>query len=134
MSVFVLKKRQILHKIPQNVSNSTDFDSLSLLGMVFLHLDSWTPGYRLKGEFSVRRALVEKRRCGGKETAYYLLIRERSHREGPYGVYVEREGESASVADITGSQRAILTLMEALIRGGVTPVGLKDVVEDWLLA
>jgi hypothetical protein len=51
-----------------------------------------------------------------------------------YGVAVALEGgESSSVRNVTLSQREILRLVGALVRGRVTPASLQDVVEDWLL-
>ena len=41
-------------------------------------------------------------------------------------------GERAAVADITVSMPRIDALMERLVRGQVSPVHLRDVVDDWL--
>ena len=35
--------------------------------------------------------------------------------------------------DLSPSRQKVQDLAEALIRGTVTPVGLRDVVDDWLL-
>ena len=43
------------------------------------------------------------------------------------------EGEEASVRDLSPSRQKVQDLAEALVRGTVTPVGLRDVVDDWLL-
>ena len=42
------------------------------------------------------------------------------------------DGEEASVTNLTVSAGRIDQLMELLVRNGVTPVTLRDVVEDWL--
>ena len=50
-----------------------------------------------------------------------------------YGVkVVGADGEEASVTNLTVSAGRIDQLMELLVRNGVTPVTLRDVVEDWL--
>lgn len=49
-----------------------------------------------------------------------------------YGLRVRYQEETAEVLDITVSQRRIQMLAEKLLRGGVTPVALRDMVEDWL--
>lgn len=50
-----------------------------------------------------------------------------------YGVKVaERGGGQASVENITCSASRIDELSGLLVRNGVTPAGLNDVVSDWL--
>ena len=39
----------------------------------------------------------------------------------------------AAISRVTASQCQALDLLEKLQQGTVTPVGLRDVVEDWLL-
>ena len=69
---------------------------------------------------------------------YYVLVEEARLGEvfccETYGVRIARTDgtEEASVANITPSTRRIDELMERLVRGGVTPATLRDVVEDWL--
>ena len=41
--------------------------------------------------------------------------------------------EKTVIPRITPSQVAVLALAERLIRGCVTPVTARDIVEDWLL-
>lgn len=43
-------------------------------------------------------------------------------------------GEQAIVVDITPDPVAALALYDLLVRGGVTPVTFRDVVEDFLAA
>lgn len=51
-----------------------------------------------------------------------------------YGVLVvnRRTGERAAVPNITVSVPRIDQLVETLVRHQVSPVHLKDVIEDWL--
>lgn len=59
---------------------------------------------------------------------YYRLEEKRR-----YGVCIRKQnGETAALADLTGDRRRIDALLGALLRGTVTPVSLRDVVEDWL--
>ena len=76
----------------------------------------------------MRKLLVGEARCRTSQARYYLLEEPAS-----YGVLIEMEGEVASVADLSPSRQRVRALAEALVRGTVTPVGLRDVVDDWLL-
>ena len=78
----------------------------------------------------MRKLFVGEARCRASKARYYLL-----EGEGPvsYGVQVELEGEEASAADLSPSRQKVEILAEALVRGVVTPVALRDVVDDWLL-
>lgn len=78
------------------------------------------------------RLLVGEARCRALRARYYLLG-EDAGGPGSYGVQIEMEGEEASAADLSPSRQRVLELAEALARGGVTPVALRDVVDDWLL-
>lgn len=50
-----------------------------------------------------------------------------------YGVRVRRQdGEEGLIPNITVSAGRIGQLMELLVRNGVTPCTLRDVVDDWL--
>lgn len=71
--------------------------------------------------------------------AYYVLIGEMMVADGfaceSYGakiVDVDNPEETVSVPDITVSASRIDELMELLTRNSVSPIGLKDVVSDWL--
>lgn len=63
---------------------------------------------------------------------YYLLAEEHEGLGESYGLQVRSGGETEMIPDITSSQRHIQTLLEALVAGGVTPVTVREVVEDWL--
>ena len=77
----------------------------------------------------MKKRLIGEARCRASLARYYLLETEAS-----YGVAVEMEGETAAVPDLSPSRRRVESLADALVRGTVTPVGLRDVVDDWLLA
>lgn len=50
-----------------------------------------------------------------------------------YGVKVaEKGGEAVSIPNLTCSADRIDELSELLLRNGVTPATLEDVVQDWL--
>ena len=52
---------------------------------------------------------------------------------GAYGVRVEKaDGECAELCDITASRERIEALFRMIWRGGVTPLSLRDIIEDWL--
>lgn len=74
------------------------------------------------------RVLIGEARCRTSQARYYLLEETAS-----YGVEIELEGESAAVRDLSPSRERAGELARRLIRGTVTPVALRDVVDDWLL-
>lgn len=80
----------------------------------------------------MRKSLVGEALCRASQVRYYLL-EEESEGAGVYGLQVELNGEAASVPNISSSRRRVRELAAALTRGGVTPVALRDVVDDWLL-
>lgn len=77
----------------------------------------------------MRKLLIGKSRCPAFPARYYLLEEE----ESSYGVGIELEGESAAVTGLSPSRRRVKELAERLSQGMVTPVALRDVVDDWLL-
>ena len=68
---------------------------------------------------------------------YYLLVEdievEGFHCES-YGVLLENAvtGEESRVRHVTVNAHQAVELLDILVRGGVTPVTLRDVIEDWL--
>jgi len=83
----------------------------------------------------MRKLLVGEARCRTAWARYYLLEREPEEGEtASYGVQVELEDETAAVRDLSSSRQRTADLAAALVRGAVTPVALRDVVDDWLLA
>ena len=81
----------------------------------------------------MERRLMGEARCRASLVRYYLL-EEDAGKEEVYGVEIELEGETEAVRNLSPSRQRVAALLEALVRGTVTPVGLRDVVDDWLLA
>lgn len=79
------------------------------------------------------KRLVGEGWCRAAQTRYYLLEGEPEEGGPSYGVAVELGGEAAAVSDLSPSRQRVETLAEALVRGVVTPVALRDIVDDWLL-
>ena len=77
--------------------------------------------------------LMGRRPCRGVPVDYFLLVEEWDALWECYGIRVESGGERAEIQRITVSRAGILTLLSKLMRGSVTPVAARDVVEDWLL-
>ena len=76
----------------------------------------------------MKEQLIGEARCGESHVSYYLL------EDGPsYGIRVALEGEMAVVRALSPSRSRVEALAEGLVRGAVTPVALRDVVDDWLL-
>ena len=82
----------------------------------------------------MRSVFMGSRRLGGETLNYHLLVEEVEGLGENYGVLLEGFGQQAAICGITVVQHRALSLLEGLRRGGVTPAGLRDVVEDWLLA
>ena len=80
----------------------------------------------------MKRRLMGESRCGDAALRYYLLTK-KSAMGVLYGVQAELNGERTAVPGITLSRRRVQSLLDGLIRGQVTPVALRDVVDDWLL-
>ena len=83
-------------------------------------------------DVKLRRLLVGEAQIRASQARYYLLESEPWERES-YGVIIELEDEAAAVPDLSSSRERVQALTETLIRGGVTPIALRDIVEDWLL-
>ena len=81
----------------------------------------------------MRSVFMGSRRLGGETLNYHLLVEEVEGLGENYGVLLEGFGQQAAIPGITAVQHRALSLLEGLRRGGVTPAGLRDVVEDWLL-
>lgn len=80
----------------------------------------------------MRKLFVGEAPCRALPARYYLL-EEDGEDSGSYGVQVELEGEKASARALSPSRQKVRALAETLARGAVTPVALRDVVDDWLL-
>ena len=72
--------------------------------------------------------------CGGFPIHYALLVKTLENGLENYGILVEYRSQRAAVPDLTIFRRRAEALIERLRRGGVTPVAVRDVAEDWLLA
>ena len=81
----------------------------------------------------MRRILMGTSCCHGETVKYYLLEDAAGSIAQQYGVFLECGSEQVSLPGITVSQSRILALLDTLMSGSVTPVSLRDVVEDWLL-
>lgn len=51
-----------------------------------------------------------------------------------YGIAVSLNGEQTVVEHIVGSQALILSLLQSMERGCVTPVSVRDIIDDFLLS
>ena len=71
---------------------------------------------------------------GGRMVEYHLLTDPCGEHLEQYGIEITAGGTSSIIRGICLSQRRILELLSLLIRNKVTPLGLRDVVDDWLLA
>jgi len=69
-------------------------------------------------------------RLGRKWLRYYLL-RSMEPQRG-YGICVTCGSDAALIPEITSSEAEVRQLLGAMIRGRVTPVTVRDIVEDWL--
>ena len=81
----------------------------------------------------MRSVFMGSRRLSGEVLNYHLLIEEVEDLGENYGVLLEGFGQTAAVPGITAVQDRALSLLDLLCRCDVTPAGLRDVVEDWLL-
>lgn len=80
----------------------------------------------------MRKLFVGEAPCRALPARYYLLVEE-TENSGSYGIQIELRGEEASARNLSPSRQRVLELAGTLARGAVTPVGLRDVVDDWLL-
>lgn len=88
---------------------------------------------RKGGVSAVRRIIVKETEILGKKTVYYILD-ETDALLGCYGVEISRSGEHCRARGLAFSGERVWRLAETLARCTVTPTGLSDVVEDWLLS
>lgn len=85
--------------------------------------------------------MVNRRTCvdenGTVHTFEYFLLQDRLCRDGfdcrDYGVRVRSgAGEDAGIHHITPDRQRMDALLTLLYEHGVSPIHLRDVVEDWL--
>ena len=115
------------------MSDSTFFDKIVEVGMVPFTRVMCTCENKWKGEIGLQTLFIGSSACKEAEVRYYLLAEEPETDTGCYGLRVEFGGEAETIHGITASQHVILSLLSALVRGAVTPVAVRDVIEDWLL-
>ena len=79
------------------------------------------------------RRLTGMAECRGRKIRYYIL----SERLGPkkvcFGISVVYRGEEVRIRAVSEEYGAIRALLKQLKRGRVTPVAVRDVVDDWAL-
>jgi len=69
----------------------------------------------------------------------YSLLSEEAAKTRPlgcelYGVQIEMGEEVAARPCLTASRVSVGALLDSMVSGGVTPAGMGDVVDDWLVA
>ena len=67
----------------------------------------------------------------GRDWLRYYLLRSVQSRNG-YGICVTCGDNATFIPGIAASEGEVRQLLRAMIRGRVTPVTARDVVEDWL--
>ncbi len=80
----------------------------------------------------MRKVCFGQSECRGTAVRYYLLVEDWKGMGENYGFQIKYGRETVTVPRITSSQRRIQTLLGVLVRGCVTPVTAREVVEDWL--
>ena len=61
------------------------------------------------------------------------LLRDSTDLGMQFGIRLALGEEQIVIRELTASERRAQRLLERLRRGSVTPVALRDVVDDWLL-
>ena len=79
------------------------------------------------------RRLAGTAECRGRKIQYYILSERLGARNVCFGISVAYRGEEVRIPSVTGGYRAIKVLLRRLKRGRVTPVAVRDVVDDWVL-
>lgn len=81
----------------------------------------------------MKKTQITKATCCGRTTRYALLTSIGEDGTRRYGAAVFCAGKEEAVIDITVSKAKALALIVKLCRGHVTPITLRDIVDDWLL-
>ena len=76
----------------------------------------------------MRRVYIGSACCGEVPVRYFMLTSGRDR----YGILVEKGAERVEIPSLAGSRRRVRELLDRMLRGAVTPVTVRDVVEDWL--
>lgn len=81
-----------------------------------------------------QRIFIEKRQQNKYEMTYYLIIEQLDSCLVSFGAAIsDQAGNEACVRGITNSEARIMSFILVLMKAFVTPVTLRDVVDDWLL-
>ena len=81
----------------------------------------------------MRKVLTERADVSASVLEYHLLEEPREDGRRDYGVEVcSSDGDSDCVRGITVCREDAAELLRLLARNTVTPVTLRDVIEDWL--
>lgn len=85
-------------------------------------------------EIIQEKTIVAETEGGVLELSYTLYSMPTLRGTGSFGILLRNRatGESDMISDITGDLSAAVHLFEQLVRGKVTPVTLRDVVEDFV--
>ena len=79
--------------------------------------------------------MMGERQVGELPVRYYLLEEQLPGGEVDYGLRLAVPGgASAELRGITVSSSAIRRLLSCLMRCEVTPMSLRDIVDDWLIS
>lgn len=82
----------------------------------------------------MRRIFMGSGAGPGGAVSYYLLVEELAGGLESYGVQVSGPDETVRLPGVTLFRDRAVALVKLLMRCGVTPVAVRDVVEDFLLA
>ncbi len=81
----------------------------------------------------MRKVLAERADAGAFVLEYHLMEEAREDGRKDYGVEVRSSsGDGDCVLEITVCREEAVVLLHLLARNTVTPVTLRDVIEDWL--
>ena len=91
--------------------------------------------FRKEAEERMQSMMMGERWIGETPVRYYLLADHLPGGKTDYGLRLAvPDGDSAELRGLTFSSRAIRELLDRLMRCDVTPVSLRDIVEDWLIS
>ncbi len=77
--------------------------------------------------------LVDTSECLGNPIEYSLISDLSEVGIETYGVLVQLGNEQVLIPDLSSSSNAVRELLTQMAGGGVSPIAVHDIVEDWLL-
>lgn len=77
--------------------------------------------------------LVGTSECLGSPIEYHLISHILEDGNESYGVMVRLGDEEESVYHVSPSKDNVQRLLHVMISGSVSPVSVRDIVEDWIL-